>query len=146
MTDAIPPDCLTTAELIARIDAAYRKTHPPRPAVIVDTLAPELVYAIPTDEGVRIGWVNHSRVGGVYSALHVHSGHAVIRTLTGGQITMGSCLLTDLAPDVHMIALRAFGPGGFSPRSNTLAIQPCEHRCAQMETYPMCKPYDEEGL
>lgn len=143
MTDAIPPDCLTTAELIGRIDAAYRETHPPRPAVIVDTLAPELVYAIPTDEGVRIGWVDHSRVGGVYSALHVLSGHAVICTLTGGQIAMGSCLLTDLAPDVHMIALRAVGPGGFSPRSNTLAIQPCEHRCAHVEACPMCKPCDD---
>ena len=29
MTDTIPPDCLTTAELIGRIDAAYRETHPP---------------------------------------------------------------------------------------------------------------------
>ena len=110
---------------------------------IIDTLAPELVYAIPTDEGVRIGWVNHSRAGGVYSALHVHSGHAVIRTLTGSQIAMASCLLIDLAPDVHMIALRAVGPGGFSPRSNTLAIQPCEHRCAHVETCPMCKPCDD---
>lgn len=111
---------------------------------IIDTLAPELVYAIPTDEGVRIGWVNHSRVGGVYSALHILSGHAVICTLTGGQIAMGSCLLTDLAPDVHMIALRAVGPAASRPgrtrsrynHASTGAHMWRPARCASRATTP----------